>query len=277
MKTLIQFIKESTILTESAASDEREQLIADNIDDLNIKGLTAKKYSNPLYSDVEVSHPQLGKTFIEVKMSHTDQLGNVRISWNGQQWVTSERDGLTPLKKYMLSLMNEGEAKEQAEKFLLKLARALGKKSIHDITIPTTRGGLKDPKAVTRDQMADFLSDQQQYIVQVPDQDLGAVVTNHYNSGKKEPVSYIQAGDDFYRLGKLDQFGLNALNKRAGNLTIPLMSGVGTFKIRVGVRTEFYEIVPEIKIKDINPPESPYSILGSDPSKINPFEVLRDL
>lgn len=101
-------------------------------------------------------------------------------------------------------------------------------------------------------------------------------MTNHYNTGKRKPVSYIQAGDDFYLLGKLDTFGLKELNVAVGNPPIPLMKGVGTFKIRVGVRTEFCEIVPEIKIRDINPPRSPYSIIQSA-SKLNPFESIHAL
>jgi hypothetical protein len=70
----------------------------------------------------------------------------------------------------------------------------------------------------------------------------------------------MQAADDFYRLGDDDPLKL-------GN-DIPMLKGIGSFKMRVSLRTEYYEIQPEVKITDME--DSPYSAYSAS-SKKNPF------
>lgn len=258
----------------SVASDNREKLIAENINKLNIPGLTAvRPVADVRLADVQTKF-KFKEAWIEVKMNHTDNLGNVRIAWDGKKWVTSERDGITPLKKFMVNLLNSGAGKAQADIFLNELARFVGKKTKADITVPTTKGGLSHPNAISRDNMQKFLRAKgNQYFINVPRVDLGKLVTDHYNAGKMKPVSYLQAADDFYMFGDLDALGLRRFHP-----DIPKVVGTGSFRLRVGVRTEFYELQPEIKILDMK--SSPYSILNinydsASNRKKNPFEGLK--
>jgi hypothetical protein len=90
--------------------------------------------------------------------------------------------------------------------------------------------------------------------------DLGKIVTEHYTLGKAEPAYYMQAGDDFYRISNKDPLKLGA--------TIPLLAGMGDFKVRVSTRSEYYEVQAEIKIAKM--PDSKFSVKPGT-SKKNPF------
>jgi len=257
----------------SAASDARENLVAAKINDLNMRNLEAvRPRADVSYADVKVTYtPKNGpvkEAWVEVKMNHTDNLGNVRISWNGNKWVTSEKGGITPLKKFMMDLLNSGEGKESADKFLNDLAKYIGKNNKNDIVVPTTMGGLALPNAVTQMQMQNFLKTKgTQYFINVSRVNLGKLVTAHYNEGKTAPVSYMQAADDFYLLGDLDELNLKRIHP-----TIPKLKGEGNFKMRVGMRTKYYELQPEIKITDMG--SSRFSLTGGNGRK-NPFEGLK--
>ena len=257
----------------SGASDARENLVAAKINDLNNQNLVAvRPRADVSYADVKVTYtPKTGRAkeaWVEVKMNHTDNLGNVRISWNGNKWGTSERGGITPLKKFMMDLLNSGKGKESADKFLNDLAKFVGKNNKNDIVVPTTLGGLALPNAVTHMQMQNFLKTKgTQYFINVADINLGKLVTAHYNSGKSAPVSYMQAADDFYLLGDLDELNLKRIHP-----TIPKLEGEGNFKMRVGMRTKYYELQPEIKITDMG--SSRFSLTGGNGRK-NPFEGLK--
>jgi hypothetical protein len=237
----------------SAASDAREKLIADNISALRIPGLVASRPpADVRYADVKINFS--GRTgakesWLEVKMNHTDNLGNVRVFWDGKKWGTSVRDGMTPLKQFMVDLPK---------------SKKLNK---NDIKVPTTKGGLDEPGAISREEMTRFIQRRGgQYFINVPNVDLGELVIKHYNEGKAAPVSYLQAADDFYLMGNLDQLGLKRIHSN-----IPIVKGMGNFKMRIGMRTEYYELQPEIKI--LNMGHSLYSLLSS--TKKNPFEGLK--
>jgi hypothetical protein len=257
----------------SAASDAREKLVAAKINDLNMRNLTADRpRADVSYADVKVIYkPKTGpdkEVWIEVKMNHTDNLGNIRVSWNGKKWVTSEKGGITPLKKFMTDLLNTGEGKESADRFLNDLAKYIGKNNKNDIIVPTTLGGLDLPNAITHIQMQNFLKTKgTQYFINISDVDLGKLVTDHYNEGKSKPVSYMQAADDFYLLGDLDELNLKGIHP-----SIPKLKGKGNFKMRVGMRTKYYELQPEIKITDMG--KSNFSLTGGVGRK-NPFEGLK--
>ena len=259
----------------SAASDAREKLIADNISALRIPGLVASRPpADVRYADVKINFS--GRTgakesWLEVKMNHTDNLGNVRVFWDGKKWGTSVRDGMTPLKQFMVDLLNKGQGKQQADRFLNDLAAFVSPKSKklnkNDIKVPTTKGGLDEPGAISREEMTRFIQRRGgQYFINVPNVDLGDLVIKHYNEGKAAPVSYLQAADDFYLMGNLDQLGLKRIHSN-----IPIVKGMGNFKMRIGMRTEYYELQPEIKI--LNMGHSLYSLLSS--TKKNPFEGLK--
>lgn len=254
----------------SDASEAREQLVADTINKMRIPNLKAKKANDVKLSDVQVTFKS--KTaWVEVKMNHTDNLGNVRIMWDGQSWKTSDRGNITPLKKFMEDLLNTGAGKAQADQFLSRVAKFVGESGKKNILLPTTKSLLKEENAVSLNQMRNFFRSQNsQYVIKVDNIDLGKLVTQHYNEGKGAPVNYLQASDDFYLLGKGDPLDLQKLHR---STPIPLVKGKGTFKMRIGLRTDFYEIQPEIKIATLQ--KSPYSLLNTKGDKINPFAGLK--
>jgi hypothetical protein len=147
---------------------------------------------------------------------------------------------------------------KDAKRFIADLEKFTGMK---DIKIPTTLGGLKDPKAVPLDKMKDFFNTRNRYILKLPGVDMGELVTNHYLKGKAEPAYYMQAGDDFYMIGKKNPLGVPN--------DVPQVSGSGEFKMRISTRSRFYEVQPEVKIEKME--KSPYS-LKPGTTKKNPFE-----
>jgi len=109
------------------------------------------------------------------------------------------------------------------------------------------------------------------YLTKQTGLDIGSLVTQHYLQGKAEPAHYMQAGDDFYLIGSADPLKLQQ------NAEIPVLGGTGNFHIRVGTRSEYYEIQPEVKITEFTPPSSPVSALGGVMSnKPNPFKEESD-
>jgi hypothetical protein len=255
----------------SKASDAHELSVKDSINKMNISGLKAERPPGDVkYSDIKLTYKKGKNTsktaWVEVKMNHTDNLGNIRVSWDGTKWAASEKGGVTPLKAFMSNLLNSGRGKSQADKFLNDLAKFVGAKSKNKIKVPSTEGGLKDPAAVSPKQMQEFLKTRNsQYFIDVDNVDLGKLVTKHYNEGKAEPVAYMQAGNDFFMIGSLDTLGIK--NKHHD---IPFVKGKGMFRMRIGFRTKFYEVQPEIKIKTMG--KSNYSLI--DPEKKNPFDGL---
>lgn len=259
----------------SAASDAREKLIADNITALRIPGLVASRPpADVRYADVKINFTNRSgskEAWLEVKMNHTDNLGNVRVFWDGKKWGTSTRDGITPLKQFMVDLLNKGQGKQQADRFLADLAAFVSPKTKKltktDIKVPTTKGGLAEAGAISREEMAKFVQRRGgQYFINVPNVNLGELVIKHYNEGKAAPVSYLQAADDFYLMGNLDELGIKRIHSG-----IPVVKGIGNFKMRIGMRTEYYELQPEIKILDMG--NSAYSLFSKN--KKNPFEGLK--
>lgn len=255
----------------SKASDAHELSVKDSINKMKIDGLKAERPPGDVkYSDIKLTYKKGNKStktaWVEVKMNHTDNLGNIRVSWDGTKWSASEKGGITPLKAFMAELLNSGRGKTQADKFLNDLAKFVGAKNKNQIKVPSTEGGLKDPKAVSPKDMQAFLKTRQsQYFIDVDNVDLGKLVTKHYNEGKAEPVAYMQAGNDFFMIGTLD-----SLNLKSKHHDIPFVKGKGMFRMRIGFRTKFYEVQPEIKIKTMG--DSDYSLI--DPKKKNPFKGL---
>ena len=246
-------------LNESAASDRYEKSCADYLKTFGLNA-TRPKVDNT-YSDLVVKGVVKEDIWIEVKMNHTDQLGNTRAFWDGKKWDAAldkkgpSKGKLSPLKVYICKTLDK-----EGKPFVKAVRKHVGRQ---DIIIPTTIGMLRDSKSVTRDEMIDFLKGQKnQYLISLPNKDLGALVTEHYTKGKTEPTYYIQAGDDFYRIGTKDPLKLG--NK------VPLFSGTGPFRMRVGMRTNYYEVQPEVKITG-GMPKSDYSIKPGTKKK-NPFE-----
>ena len=237
----------------SAASDKYEKDVATYIN--KIPGVSAERPSvGTDFPDVRVKYKG-AMTWVEVKMSHTDNLSNPRVFYHNGKWGTTYS---TPAAKAAVDILNDSA---QTKDFLKRIAAYSGI-PLKSLKIPTTKGGLKEEGAVPLMVMKKYFSQPgvNRYIANQENFNLGKVVTDHYTIGKTEPAYYMQAGDDFYRISNKDPFKL-------GN-TIPLLSGKGDFKVRISTRSEFYEVQAEIKIMDM--PDSKYS-LKPGTKKTNPF------
>jgi hypothetical protein len=242
----------------SLKSDMYEKEVADNINVISKVVKAERPKVGTEYSDIVLRYGSK-KTWLEVKMSHTDNLSNPRVFYENGEWHTTYT---TPVAKETVRILNHSK---EAKDFIKKLAKFSGidEKGIY---IPTTKSGLSKPGAVPLSVMKKFFNAPgiTRYIANEPNQDLGKMVTEHYTIGKKEPAYYLQAGDDFYRISSKNPLDLDG--------KIPLVSGVGDFKVRVATRSEFYEIQAEIKIKEM--PYSKYSVAPKTKKK-NPFDSLK--
>jgi hypothetical protein len=240
----------------SALSDKFEKDVANEIN--KVPGIQADRPSvGTEYSDVNITKFKDKKVdeWVEVKMSHTDNLANPRVFYKDGKWQTTYK---TPAADATVNILNNSS---QAKKFIEDISKYTGiPKKI--IKIPTTKGGLKEEGAVPLEIMRSYFNRPgiNRYITNNENSDLGELVTEHYTEGKKEPAYYMQAGDDFYRISKKNPLKLTS--------KIPLLKGSGDFKVRVATRSEFYEVQAEIKIKDM--PKSDYSIKPKT-NKKNPF------
>lgn len=238
----------------SVASDKFEKDVAQNVN--NIPGLSAVQGRDVKYSDVQITKGNT-KTWLEVKMSHSDNLSNPRVFYENGKWQTTYT---TPAAKEAVNILNKSA---QAANFIKSIAKFSGipEKSI---IIATNKSQLNKPGCVPLHVMKQYFAQPgvNRYLASQENFDIGALVTEHYLKGKAAPAEYMQAGDDFYRIGKGDPLKLGT--------KIPLLSGRGDFKVRVSTRSQFYEVQAEIKIKTM--PNSPYSIKPGT-SKKNPFLI----
>lgn len=239
----------------SAASDRYERDIANQINKIN--GVSASRPTiGTNYSDVKVVYKNIS-TWIEVKMNHTDNLANPRVYYDGR-WKTTYK---TPAATKAVEILN---ASPQARQFVNNLSKFSGI-PLTEIKIPTTKSGLKQTGSVPLEMMIKYFSQPNvnRYILTQENYNLGDLVTEHYTVGKAQPAYYMQAGDDFYRISNKNPLGLTN--------EIPLLGGIGDFKVRVSTRSEFYEVQAEIKIKEM--PTSSYSFKPNT-KKLNPFFAL---
>ena len=240
----------------SAKSDAYEKTVADNIN--SVPGVKAiRPPGDTGLSDVLITqyNNKSARTWVEVKMSHTDNLSNPRVFYSDGKWQTTYK---TPAAKAATDILNSSN---QAERFIQDLAKFSGI-PVRSIKVPTTQSGLKEEGAVPLMVMKAFFNQPgiNRYIANQENYDLGKLVTEHYTIGKKEPAHYMQAGDDFYMISSANPLKLS--NK------IPLLKGIGDFKVRVSTRSNFYEVQAEIKISKM--PNSSFS-MAPGTNKNNPF------
>ena len=239
----------------SKTSDQYEKDVAQHLRSMNIDA--DRPRVSVKYSDIKVKISEIS-TWIEVKMNHTDNLGNTRISYVNGSWIAA--NPIDPLKKFAISSLTNSE---QTNIFLEDIAE-FSRKDYQNMIIPSTKGLLKHNNAVPYERVVEYFKDRPQYILSITDVDIGDLVTSHYLEAKKEPAHYMQAGDDFYRIGPTNPLGLPD--------DIPSLSGIkGNFRVRISIRSpksRFYEIQPEVKISSM--PNSKYSIKPNT-SKENPF------
>jgi hypothetical protein len=240
----------------SAASDKYEQDVANHI--ASIPGVYAiRPPGDTAYSDVKVTYKNI-TSWVEVKMSHTDNLSNPRVFYKNNQWHTTYT---TPAAKTAVEILNTSAFTRTWLSHIAKFAGIPPSK----VKIPTTKGGLKEDGAVPLEVMKEYFNQPNvnRYIANHENYNLGKVVTEHYTIGKAEPAYYMQAGDDFYMISKKDPLGI-------GSHRLPVLSGFGDFKVRVATRSDFYEVQAEIKITKM--PNSDYSLKPGTRKK-NPFLI----
>lgn len=237
----------------SAASDKFEKDVTKAIgSNPNIK---AEQGRDVRYSDVKVTRKGI-TSWIEVKMTHTDNLSNPRFFYMNQKWQTSYT---TPAATSALELLNSSS---QTNKFVEDISKFSGIPKKY-IIIGTNKSHLKLPGCVPLHIMKSYFSQPgiNRYISIQSNIDIGELVTKHYLEGKAAPACYLQAGNDFYMIGTTNPFKLD--------IKIPKLAGTGDLKVRVSTRSEYYEVQAEIKIKHFKPISSKYSVI--DAEKINPF------
>lgn len=206
------------------------------------------------YSDVLINWKG-NSAWLEVKMSHSDNLANPRVYYHQNAWKTR---AFTPVGSIIAQELNKSQVSRD---FVINLAD-FANIPLHSIYIPSTKGELNsgDPGVVPRETMKSYCTTHSKYVYDIQDRDLTDIVTTHYTKGKAEPAFYMQAGDDFYRISNTNPLGLSN--------DIPLLEGTGKFRVRVSNRSKFYEVQAEIKMRNLVP--SQFSVLpGSE--KQNPF------
>lgn len=236
----------------TAASDEFEQRVANDLN--KISHINAKKSNaGTKFGDVIVIDKNIDvRSWIEVKMNHTDNFCNVRVFYNNG-WKTTYN---SPIANFATKTLNKSK---RAKKFINDIENFSNK---HPPVIPTTKGGLEHENAVQLKVMQNYFNqpNTSKWIHINEDIDMGALVTYHYIKGKNEPVYYLQAADDFYKIGNVNP--LNLPN------SVPTLKGRGMFKVRISLREIFYEVQVDMRIKNML--SSDYSVLLNSHKK-NPF------
>jgi hypothetical protein len=234
----------------SKASDNHERIIASSIKSLGIDAERPVKGTD--YSDVLINYRGTS-SWLEIKMSHTDNLANPRVYYHANTWKTRYS---TPVASIIVQELNKSQVSRDFVSNLSNFSNI----PLCDIYIPTNRSEMGTVNSVPREVMKKFCSINSKYIYDDQDRDLTDVVTLHYTKGKTEPAYYMQAGDDFYMISNTNPLGLST--------SIPVLEGNGKLRVRVSNRSKFYEIQAEIKMKNLIP--SDYSVLPGT-KKQNPF------
>lgn len=242
MKTILDIRDEGDVLLETRQSDRYEKEVADYVNAMKDWSAERPKVSTK-YSDVLIKSEGGEQSWLEVKMNHTDNLANPRIYFDGRKWATTY--SMKSAHK-AVEIMNKSDS---AKQFIKAISEFSG---IKNPKIPTTKTGLKDKDAVPLNVMKEYFSQPgiNRYLTSLPNVNLGEVITDHYLNNKAEPAFYMQAGDDFYMVGRTNPLKLKG--------QIPLLSGIGAFKVRISTRSQYYEVQAELKIMKM--PDSKYSL-----------------
>lgn len=222
-----------------------------------IPGVSAKKMGGVEYSDVFIRYKG-AQSWLEVKMNHSDNLINTRMSYEKGKWTAVNEGAGT---KEVLGIISSSF---EAKQFLIEMGK-LNKPGVAEVTLSTTKGAANKDGVISFDDMKDYFAKKpNKYIATINNVDAASIVSKHYTNGKKEPAYYIQIGDDFYRTSEANPFELGTSDKE-----VPIFNAKGTLKVRVSYeRNSYYVIVPELKAKIAQPSE--YSTMPAT-KKINPF------
>ncbi|NDB62208.1 hypothetical protein EB001_27780 [bacterium] len=269
-------------------SDQYEHDVAKYIDG-SVKGFSADRPKvGTNYSDIEIIYTSPAtkavkgkpakksvtvKTWLEVKMNHTDNLMNLRLSYvNGSWKIESEDSASSPGAISLAQQINsDPEAKEWIDAMRTwlsteKKAKTRFNGDPKNFSLYSTKTPRKgDPNSVEPETMKLFLSTRKnKNICVIPNFDIGKVVTLHYLRGKAKPAHYMSAGDDFYCLGPSNPLKIP---------NVPTFKGKNRLVFRVGDRTGNYELQPEVKILGSQAVHSMYSVKPRSGKK-NPFKFI---
>lgn len=258
----------------SAASDLHENKVAETING-TVKGMIAERPKVATsYPDVRVKYKKYNRddnaVWVEVKMNHTDNLMNPRFSYINGEWKTPD-SYKSPATDLLCKIWNDNEQAQQwiidLQLFLIKekWTGDVGKMSLY--SSKTERG--RDKNSVPLQLMKKFLQTlPNKNICKEDGVDVGKLVSTHYLKGKAAIAYYLASGDDFYQF-KLPGFS----NSNPFDIpNVPVFSGRNSIVLRVGDRSDNFEIQAEVKLKSL--PHSPYSV-SPNSKKQNPFKFVK--
>ena len=254
----------------SAASDKFENDVAKTIN--KVPGIKAERPKvSTAYPDVKVEYKNFKDTnavWVEVKMNHTDNLMNPRFSFVGGEWIVPE-SYKSPATDMLCKIWNEND---DATEWLLNLQAFLivnkWKGDIDKMTLHSTKTErVRDKNSVPVPLMKKYLQSlPSKNICKEDNVDIGKLVSTHYLKGKAATAYYLNSGNDFY------QFELPGVKTNPFNIpNVPVFTGRNSIVLRVGDRSDNFEIQAEVKVRRLD--ESPYSASPSS-KKPNPFRFV---
>lgn len=254
----------------SVQSDLWEQSIAQAID--SVPGMTAVRPKvSTAYPDVQVEYGKFrgsASIWVEVKMNHTDNLMNPRFSFVHNEWITPASYE-SPATDLLCQIWNKNaDAQRWIADLRTFLTQNRWKGDVRKMTLYSTKTErAKDPNSVPLDLMKKYLKTRPTKNVCKQDNvDIGELVSTHYLKGKAAKAYYLNSGDDFY------QFKLSGIKSNPLNIpNVPVFKGTNVIILRVGDRSDNFEIQAEVKVRSLM--DSPYSA-SPNTKKPNPFRFI---
>jgi len=289
----------------SSTSDKYERDVAKHING-SLKGMKAERPKVSVsFPDVLVTCPSLSAkpVWVEVKMDHNAFLMNPRFSYvfrdsgksgwevsydktaaaqlirEGKEPVTNE----TPATDILLRLLNNSKEAtlwvDTLRSFLKDTMPTKWNNSslkyYFSIFSTSTNRKANENRTVEVNEMKAFLAaiknprtkyykalgGRANQTIATLKFDVGKLVTIHY-ANKSAPADYMVSGGEFYRIGKKNPLKLKGIP------AIDDVSRPESFTIRIGSRTDNFEIQPDIKLSYW--PVSKYSVIPKRGYK-NPF------
>ena len=256
----------------SAASDLHEHKVAKTING-SVKNLKAERPKVATsFPDVKVEYKNYkgdNAVWVEVKMNHTDNLMNPRFSYINGQWETPA-SYKSPATDILCDYWNKNkEARAWIEGLKKFLVKNKWKGDIDKMSLYSSKTErAKDKNSVSVDLMKKYLKTlPNKNICKEANVDVGKLVSTHYLKGKSAIAYYVSSGNDFYQF-KLSGFR----NANPFNIPdVPVFKGTNGIVLRVGDRSDNFEIQAEVKLKTL--PHSEYSVYPGT-KKINPFTLV---
>lgn len=238
----------------SAKTDQYEVAVSRWINRTSDEIAAVRPKVSVAFSDIYLTKVGCESVWLEVKTDHTDNLSNPRVFYD-KEWQTSYTSfsALTTVE----ILNTHRETRE-----FIRTLSAFAEIPVEQLKIPTNKSQFKGtPGAVPISVLKEYFEvvAANRYIANLVNYDIGALITADY---AKRNVHYLQAGDDFYTIGEDNPFGLPS--------DIPIIEGIGDFKVRVSTRSDYSEVQAELKLASL--PRSQYSCKPNT-EKLNPFIV----